>query len=413
MKCAMIGKTDTQQVIKRIHDLFGCYEYELLGLPEEGLESFLKRMEYRCLDVAEPYQQEAVKYCDRLSSAASETGFVNALVRDSSSRLCGYNTEPNGILYMAKKANISLLEKKVLILGDGNAARSAKSAARRSCAREIVVIPMNTSSTEGQLLAHCDAECIINTTDIGAYPNNGSSPVDLDKFPRCFGVMDIISNPLRSAFVLLAKEKGIPAAGGLPMLVGQAKQSCELFTGEEKSNRQADEILKAIYRELTNIVLIGMPGCGKTELGKLIASKLGRDHYDVDQLAVEMAGMSIPELFRQQGEAAFRSLESRVIEDTGKHRGIVLSTGGGSLLARRNYWPLKQNSIIVFIERALSNLPSEGRPLSAGGLEVLSKMYKERLPYYQRNSDYCVENQGTLEQTAEEIMEVLYETAGN
>lgn len=412
MKCGMIGESQTQEITKRIHELFGSYDYKLLGMPSEGLESFLSRRDFKCLDVAAPYQQEIVKFCDMLSSAASEIGLVNAIVIDSSNRLCGYNTEPNGILYMAKKANISLLEKKVLILGNDSTASSVKAAVRRSRAREIAVVPVDAMSSEGQLLAHCDAEVIINTTATGMYPNNGSAPIELDQFPRCFGVMDIINNPLKSALILAAKEKGIPATGGLPMLVGQAKQSCELFTGEEKSNRQTDEILKAMYRQLTNIVLIGMPGCGKTELGKLIAQKLDREHFDVDQLAVDRIGMPIPELFKLQGEAAFRRLETEVIEDTGKHRGIVLSTGGGSLLAKRNYWPLKQNSIIVFIERALVDLPSDGRPLS-GGLEVLQKLYKERLPYYQRNSDYCVENQGTMEQTAEEIMEVLYETAGN
>lgn len=266
--------------------------------------------------------------------------------------------------------------------------------------------------TYDQLKDHYDAECIINTTPVGMYPNNGEAVIDLALFPRCCAVLDVIYNPLKTALLLSARERGIPSAGGLAMLVAQAKRSSELFTGQTIDEQKIEEIFTKLRRELMNIVLIGMPGCGKTEVGRLVARRMCREHLDVDDAVLQKTGMHSGTMIERQGEPAFRRLETEVIRELGKQTSKVISTGGGSVLAGCNYAPLAQNSLIFFVERSLESLAVEGRPLSSGA-DTLPILYRCRLPLYQKFSNHRIDNNALLEQAADTILEVFYETAGD
>ena len=409
MQYGLIGEKLGHSFSKQIHGMLGDYAYDLISLPKEELGSFLCDEQWLGLNVTIPYKQAVIPFCDEMTKTAQAIGSVNTLIHRNG-KIIGDNTDLYGLRAMAKRAGISFFNKKVLILGSGGTSLTAQAAARDGGAKQIFVVSRNGQDNYENLSRHSDAQCIINTTPVGMYPNNGEALVDLKMFPLCSGVLDVIYNPLRTKLLLNAKELGIPHSGGLFMLVAQAKKASELFMENEIADQRIEQIHAILEKQLANIVLIGMPGCGKSTIGKAIADSLNRKHADVDELIAQQAGMTPAQIIGEQGVTAFRQIETQILNEVGKQTGIVISTGGGAVTIEDNYLPLKQNGVLFFIERDLYKLPTQGRPLSQG-TDALEQLYQIRLPLYLDFADHRIDGNATIEQTAQKIMEVFNESA--
>lgn len=383
-----------------IHTALGCESYRLIELEPEELSAFLAQENIGGLNVTIPYKLDVMPFCDEIDEAAKAIGSVNTLARRNG-KLYAWNTDAAGFQWMARQTGISLAGRKVLVLGSGGASRTAVAVCRAAGAREVIVISRSGEHNYENLSRHADAEIIVNTTPVGMYPKTGESPVDLTGFPACQGVLDVVYNPRRTALLLQAEELGIPCSDGLPMLVAQAKAAEEHFFERSIPDSENERILARLRQETTNIVLIGMPGCGKTTVGQALARLTGREAVDIDQRIVEKAGCSIPEIFAAEGEAGFRALEREVTAEVGKGAGKIILTGGGVVKDPRNYASLHQNGRIYHLIRDLDLLPTDGRPLSQGA--DLAAMWAERKSMYQRFRDVMIENIGTVEETAAAI----------
>ena len=383
-----------------IHHALGCESYRLIELEPEALGPFLSREDIGGLNVTIPYKREVMQYCDELFPLAKAIGSVNTIVRRDG-KLYGYNTDAAGFLRMAKRAGISFTGKKVAVLGSSGASLTACAVARTKGAREVIVVSRSGEVNYENLHLHADTDIVVNATPVGMYPHTDSSPVDLTVFPKCSGVLDLIYNPRRTALLLQAESLGIPCSDGLPMLVSQAVVAEEHFFGRSIPASETERIIAQLRNEMTNIVLIGMPGSGKTTVGDLLAALTGREALDVDREIVRRTGRSIPDIFREDGEAAFRALERQVTAELGAMSGKIILTGGGVVKDERNYAPLRQNGRIYHLWRSLDVLPVEGRPLSQGsGAE---KLWAERKPLYERFRDVLIDNNGAAEETAAAI----------
>jgi len=379
----------------------GDYTYELYERMPEELEDFLKHGNFVGLNVTIPYKKEVLPYCDVLSDCAAELGAVNTIVRRLDGTLVGHNTDYFGFQSMLERSCLQVNSKKVLVLGSGGASATAVSVLKKLGAN-VVVISRGGENNYDNLEKHADAAVIVNATPVGMYPNVGVTPIDLDMFLQLEGVLDIIYNPARTQLLLDAEKKGLIVENGLWMLVAQAKESAEWFTGKEISDTKISEIYEALRRQMENIVLIGMPGCGKSTIGKLIAQKLGKKFVDTDTFIEEQAGVSIPEIFETSGEDGFRSWETKILSQLGKESGLVIATGGGCVTRKENYPVLHQNGHIIWIRRDISMLPTDGRPLSK--MNKLEEMYAVRKSRYESFSDTQVENNGTVEDTVKQIL---------
>ena len=404
LSCGLLGEKLGHSYSPRIHALLGGYEYLLYEKQPEELEIFLREGSWTGLNVTIPYKKAVVPFCDELSDVAAATGSVNTLVRRPDGTLFGDSTDGFGFSRMVSGSGIDLAGEKVLILGSGGASAAVRYALEAMGARPVV-ISRSGPDNYGNLSRHHDAAAIVNTTPVGMYPHNGSSPLDLDGFEGLKAVYDIIYNPERTALMMDAEERGIPSFGGLTMLVAQAKRSSELFSGEPLPDGLIDRITSRLAQETRNLVLIGMPGCGKTTVAALLGEKTGRDVLDSDCEIVQNRSLSIPEIFATEGEESFRRYETQALSRLGSLSGKIISTGGGAVLREENYRPLHQNAVIVWITRDLSRLARDGRPLSAGA--DLEAMYRIREPRYRRFADVTVSNDGSPEQTVDRILEAL------
>lgn len=402
MRCGLLGETLGHSYSPLIHSLLSDYDYRLFEVSRDELDAFLKSGTWDGLNVTIPYKKAVVPYCDELSPAAKALQSVNTLVRRPDGTLFGDNTDLAGFLYMVRKSGIDPKGKKALVLGSGGASVTVKAALEQLGAR-VTVISRNGPDNYENLHRHANAQIIANTTPVGMYPHNGASPLDLTAFPTCEGVLDIVYNPGRTALLLQAEVLHIPCAGGLSMLAAQARRSSELFTGTAIDDAVLEQVERTVSGQLRNIILIGMPGCGKSTAAKALGAALDREVVEADALIAERAGMTIPEFFAAQGEAAFRALETKVLADCGKRSGIILSTGGGCVTRQENYPLLHQNGTIFWLKRALDKLPTEGRPISQS--TDLSTLYAQREPLYARFADVTVSNDGPLSNTLKAIME--------
>lgn len=393
-----------------IHRKLGNSEYRLYELEPDQLGDFIRREDLGGVNVTIPYKVDAMRFCDEISPEAEAIGSVNTIVRRNG-RIYGYNTDRYGFLHMLAKGGIEVKGKKVLVLGSGGASRTACYCVKELKAAELVVISRTGENNYDNIGKHYDADIIINTTPVGMFPDNGEAAVDLRPFRNCSGVADMIYNPLRTCLLLDAEELGIRNIGGLSMLTAQAKKAAEYFTGETYDDSLTQRITDEMVAENENIVLIGMPGCGKSTVGSILASMTGRELLETDRMIEQTAGKTIPEIFAADGEDVFREIESSVIRSAGKQSGKIIVTGGGAVTKERNYAPLKQNGRLYEIERDISLLATEGRPLSHG--RDLSAMYAQRRPMYERFRDTAVTNSGLPEDTAEKIWRDFRENTGN
>lgn len=407
----LIGRKLEHSYSVPIHGLLGNPGYRLIALSPEELPAFMAREDIGGLNVTIPYKLDVMRYCCELSPEAAEIGAVNTVVCRGG-RLIGCNTDTYGFQWMARRAGIAFSGKKALILGSGGASRTAQAAARALGAAETVVVSRSGPNNYDNIGRHADAELIINTTPVGMYPGNLAAPVSPEAFPRCSGVLDVIYNPRRTALLMAAERLGIPNSGGLTMLVAQAKAAEELFFGRNIPDGVIGEITEKLRRDTENIVLIGMPGCGKNAVGRELSRLTGREIADTDAMVQAESGKTIPEIFAGEGEAAFRNLERQAVAKAGKESGKLVITGGGAVLDPDNYAPLRQNGRIYYISRGTELLETAGRPLSAG-IEALRVMYERRLPLYRRFCDAEIKNDGAVSDAAERIWRDFCENTGD
>ena len=400
MEYGLLGEKLGHSFSPQIHRDLAGYDYQLLPTPPEAVEDLFARRAFQGLNVTIPYKRTVMPLCDEIDPRAAAIGAVNTVV-NRNGRLTGYNTDIDGFLYMARRAGVDMAGKKVVILGSGGTSRTARAAAGELGAREIVTVSRHGEDNYQNLSRHADAQVLVNTTPVGMYPNWGQSPVSLESFPALEGVLDVVYNPLRTALLLQAEERGLPRSCGLPMLVAQAKRAAELFTGQNIGDSRTEAVLHGLRGQLTSIVLIGMPGCGKTTVGRALAGKLGRTFVDLDEEIVRRAGMSIPEIFAREGEAGFRERESALVREFGERTGLVVSTGGGVVTRRENYIPLKQNGLLLHLRRDPAALPTDGRPLSQA--TAPEELWRRRAPLYAAFADGEIDNNGTLAGTLEQI----------
>lgn len=403
MKCGLLGKKLGHSYSPQIHSFLGEYTYELFEREPEDLDSFFRSADFDSINVTIPYKKDVIKYCDELSDVAKTVGAVNTIVKRDG-KLIGHNTDYYGFLSMINETGLVLKAKKVLVLGSGGASVTAQAVLKKLGAH-VVVISRTGKDNYSNLSIHHDASCIVNCTPVGMYPNNGYTLLSLSSFTNLQGVFDMIYNPAKTKLLLEAEKMGIVAANGLWMLVAQAKESAEWFLNKEITGTIIPFIHDQLQKQMKNIILIGMPGCGKTTISKLLGKMLSRPVMDSDEYIEQSAGISIPEIFATQGEKAFRQLETKVLSDLCKRSGSVIATGGGCVTTPENYELLRQNSIVIWVKRSLELLSTEGRPLSAN--HNLQEMYRIREPLYLRFAHFEVENAGDIIWAAEQIANVV------
>lgn len=401
MRCGLLGQKLGHSYSPQIHRCLGNYDYDLFEREPECLQSFFRSEEFDGINVTIPYKKAVIPYCDQLSETAKKLGAVNTIVHRQDGLLIGHNTDYFGFSAMVQQSGLSVAGKKALVLGSGGASATAVAVLNELGAKTIVISRTGTDNYEN-LDRHCDAAVIVNATPVGMYPNVGVSPVDLSRFPHLEGVLDLIYNPARTKLLLDAEERGIVAMNGLWMLVAQAKESAEWFTGEEISDDKIVQIHNSLQNQMQNIVLIGMPGSGKTTIGKLLSERLGRKFVDSDAFITEEAGMSIPEIFKSSGEPGFRKIESKVLAELGMESGLIIATGGGCVTVKDNYRSLRQNGTMVWLQRNINNLPTDGRPLSQ--TQNLLQMFEARKPLYAHFADYTIDNNTSIQLAADEIV---------
>ena len=404
MQCGLLGGKLGHSYSPQIHGRLGDYPYALFEKSPEDLEDFLQNGDFTGINVTIPYKKAVIPYCAELSDRAKKLGAVNTIVRRPDGSLVGHNTDYFGFASMLQRSGLTVAGKKVLVLGSGGASATAVAVLQEAEAN-VVVISRSGENNYDNLHLHKDAAVIVNTTPVGMYPNVGQSPVTLDAFPHLEGVLDVVYNPAKTQILLDAEKCGIVAENGLWMLVAQAKESAEWFSGSNISDAVIADIHAQLRRQMENIVLIGMPGCGKSTIGKALANKLGKTFVDADEEIVKLAGMSIPQIFEKEGEAGFRAWETKALAELGKRSGLVIATGGGCVTQQRNYPLLHQNGTLLWIKRSIDQLPTEGRPLSQKG--KLQEMYAIREPMYRQFADNTIENCGSIVDAVEQILEVL------
>ena len=414
MEYGLIGEKLGHSFSRPIHEQLGGYPYRLCPLAREEFAPFMEKRDFKGINVTIPYKQDVIPFLDRLDDRARRIGAVNTIVSDGG-RLVGYNTDYDGFAALADSLGIDFAGRTVLLLGSGGTCRTVTAVAQdRGAAR---ILTASRSGRDGCLtyeaaMERGDAQILVNVSPAGMYPHNGECLVDLDRFPRLEGVIDVVYNPLATRLVLMARERGIPAVGGLRMLVEQARRAAELFTGRAIPREKVDEVYGTLKTSLTSPVLIGMPSCGKTTVGQRLAELLGREFVDLDALLVEEAGRPIRRIFEEEGEAAFRRMEKELCARVTQQGGPVIATGGGIVKNRENWYSLRQNGVVLWLDRPLEELAVDPeRPLSCSR-EALEAMRRERLPLYQGCSDVRIENTQDPDRAARTATDFFIRLAG-
>ncbi len=406
MKCGLIGRKLGHSYSCQIHHAIADYSYDLWELEPEQLAPFLQKGDFAGVNVTIPYKQQVIPYLDDLSDTARAIGAVNTIV-NRSGRLYGDNTDLAGMIALIRRLGLELHGKKVLILGTGGTSKTARAAAQQLGAAEVYRLSRSgredAMTYEEARRLHGDAAVLINTTPCGMYPAVEDCPLDPADFPRLEGVVDAVYNPLRTNLVLAARERGIPAQGGLYMLAAQAVYAGALFRGCQAAQADIDLAYRTVLRQVENIVLIGMPSAGKTTVGQLLARRTGKKFTDTDTLAEQRIGMTIADYFRTSGEEAFRAREQETVAEVSAAGGQIIATGGGAILRRENLTALRRNGLLVFLDRPIEQLTATvDRPL-ASDREALRRRYEERYALYRAAADVYIKNDGSPEEAADQI----------
>ena len=425
-KYGLIGKTLVHSYSKEIHEALGRYQYQLFSLAEDEMPDFINARDFRGLNVTIPYKKDVIPLCDEVTDLARGIGAVNTLFWKNASGtgasesisqedkiLVGHNTDYEGFLYAASRAGIEFEGKGVLILGTGGTSLMARRAAADQNAAKIYIAsrhpetdpPSGSEIQDAGILSTVSydqlpeiansIDVIVNTTPVGTFPNNMQQVIRLKDFPGCQAVIDVIYNPFKTALLLEAEKLGLKYTNGLPMLVAQATAAAGYFLGTPGAfQKENQRIIKPMKQQMGNIVLIGMPGTGKSLIGKFLAELTGKTLQDTDAKIEEEAKMTIPEIFEKEGETGFRDRESAICKKLGKERNLIIATGGGAILRPENVDALRQNGTLVHITRSIDKLPTRGRPLSQN-IETLKKMEAQRMPLYKAAADITFRNNYT------------------
>ncbi len=387
----LLGEKLSHSYSPQIHEaLGGGYDYCLFEVERDELESFIKKGDFDGLNVTIPYKEQVMHLCDELSTTAQVIGCVNTVIKRPDGTLYGHNTDAEGFATLIDGTGVKIRGKKAIVLGGGGSSKTVCHVLRECGARQVTVISRGGEDNYQNLARHYDADIIVNTTPVGMYPNVGEAPIDVACFTKCRLVLDLVYNPARTALMLQAQQQGIATAGGLEMLVGQARAAAELFSGKAISKQTQQSVVASIRFEMENVVLIGMPGSGKSSIGRVVAHALGRKFVDSDEEIVKLCGVDIPTIFEREGEVGFRAYETQVLSELCKRSGLVIATGGGCVTIPQNENILRQNSVVVYIKRHTSKLAKAGRPLSLS--TSLDTMYRSRAPLYEKLCDVKVNN---------------------
>ena len=401
----LLGHNITYTFSPEIHNKLG-YDYKVIDLNEEDFKVFMEHRNFSGLNVTIPYKDKVIEYLDVVSPLAKSLNAVNTIV-NKDGKLYGYNTDYYGLKHSLSSHEVDVEDKKVLVLGTGNTAHTVQSLLKSLNAKEVICMGRETKINYDNLDDVLDFHIIVNTTPVGVYPNIYNAVLSLERFYNLETVVDVIYNPLNSKLVSDAKALGLKAFGGLHMLVAQAVYSSEYFFDKTYSKETINNILSELYKEKQNIVLIGMPTAGKTTISKLLSEAIERKVFDVDELIVLEEERSIPVIFEASGEAYFRSVESSIIKTLSKEKGIVIATGGGSILDPSNVEALKMSGKLVFIDRPLELLISEdSRPLTSNH-DKLTQIYNERIDLYRDVADIIIKNDGSIDDALNALLEVI------
>ncbi len=410
LHCGLLGEKLGHSYSPQIHAELGDYEYLLYEKAPDEVEDFVRNGKWDGLNVTIPYKKTVIPFCDELSETARLIGSVNTLLRRPDGSLFGDNTDAFGFEKLLEAAGFHPEGKKALVLGTGGASATVCAVLRRHGAQVITVSRSGEVNYENLFPRHADAALVVNTTPVGMYPKNGEKPLDLAALTKPEAVLDVVYNPARTALLLQAEELGIPCAGGLRMLVGQGIRASEIFQGISIPATELERILQKLSAQMQNLILIGMPGSGKTSISGRLAERLGRPCVEADAEVERACGRSIPEIFAAEGEEGFRRRETEVLRELGKQSGLVISTGGGCVTRPENYPLLHQNGVLIRLIRDVEKLPREGRPLSLRS--DLKEMAARREPMYARFADMTVSNDGSREETVQAILKGLAVNSG-
>lgn len=410
MKYGLIGEHLKHSYSCEIHAQIADYEYELHELPPSGLGGFLKKREFNAINVTIPYKQDVIPYLDEISDTAKRIGAVNTIV-NRNGRLYGDNTDFAGMLALARHIGVDMKGRKVLILGTGGASKTGHALAEYMGAESVYYVSRSgkdgSISYEQAVTGHSDAQIIINATPVGMFPKQDGRPIDISAFPKLEGVIDAIYNPLRTNLILDAQERGIPAEGGLYMLSAQAVHASAVFRDIPLDESLVDKAFKSVKNDKQSIVLIGMPSSGKTTVGRILAEKCGKQLADTDEYIVNKIGMPISDFFAKFGEAEFRKIEKETVAELSATGGRIIATGGGAVLDPENVRALKQNGVLVFLDRRPENLvATDDRPL-ASRRSALEKLYTERYDIYCAAAELHIDANTTPEAEADAILKEL------
>ena len=411
MKYGLIGEKLGHSFSKEVHSMLSDYEYEIREIPKEGLDSFMKEADFKAINVTIPYKESVIPYLSYISDEAKKIGSVNTIV-NRGGKLYGYNTDFFGMVSLINKMRLSVKGKKTVILGTGGTSKTAFAVVESLGAEPIITVSRTKKGGaidyEELMKDHLNAEIIINTTPVGMYPDNFSSPVDISPFTKLEGVIDAIYNPLRTSLVIDALERGIKAEGGLYMLVAQAVYASEIFLDTKYPTEKLDKIYKKIKRKKENIILIGMPASGKSTVATLLSKDLSRTVLDTDRMIEKSRQKSISDIFESDGEKAFRDYETYEIANASLQNNTIIATGGGAILRSENVKMLKQNGVLFFIDRPYEKLvPTSDRPL-ASDLDAIKKRYEERYDVYLKTADARIDADDQPVNVAKKITGVFY-----
>ncbi len=407
MQYGLIGERLGHSFSREVHARLGDYPYELMELAPEEVDGFMRAHDFCAINVTIPYKTTVIPYLDRIDEAAKAIGAVNTIKRVGD-KLYGYNTDFAGLSDLVQRTGVDLAGLTVLILGSGGTAKTALAVCSHLGAKEVLTVSRTAGvgviTYEEAYQKYAHAEFILNATPVGMYPKQDACPIDISRFPRLRGVVDVIYNPARTDLVLAARERGLPAEGGLYMLVAQGIHASAIFMDTTIPSERAEEVFRSVQNEKENIFLIGMPGCGKSTVGKRLSALMNRPFLDIDDLIVKRAGKSIPEIFAEVGEAGFRDIEEAVLRETAGHtRGAVIATGGGAILREANIHAMRRVGRIYFLDRDINCIrPTGDRPLSQDRA-ALGQRYRERYPIYCRVADRRIFGDENIESRAEII----------
>ena len=404
MKFGLLGRTLGHSFSPRIHSALGNANYELFEREPSQLQEFFADPELQGINITIPYKVNALEACDVVDPRAERIGCVNTMVRKDG-KWHGYNTDYDGFVFTLQHAGIDVAGKECIILGDGASSATVHVALEDLGAKNIVHLSRKTAPFYGDAPNYYEtAQIIINCTPIGMYPHNPANLIDITQFSKLEGVVDLIYNPRRTILLLQAEMMEIPHCDGLPFLVAQGVEAANHFQGESFGTKEIEQILRDMRREKENIILIGMPGVGKTTVGKALGEEMGRTYVDVDhELEKEIGDIST--YITEQGEPAFREKEAEMIAKFGTQTGLIISTGGGCVTVPKNFAHLRQNGRIYQLTQPVENLSTSGRVLSSGGIERLRELEATRTPMYESFAQCIVEHNRNAPETVAAILE--------